>query len=157
VGPRRIRRWALVVGLAVAAACTGDGGGGGELEVSDTSTSESTVPDATVPGTTVPDAELQEFCDAYDAFVEANQTDVAVDELRVVVELAPPGTEAHVELLLPLMESMAVVDPESDLTGSMDHMSLVIALREPGPRRAEERLYEILADDCGRDVGIVLG
>jgi hypothetical protein len=155
-------RWTLLVGLVglvAAAACTGDGdgdGGGGEPDVSDDARTESSAPGNAAPDD-VPDADLQEFCEAYDVFVEANRSDLAVDELRAVVELAPPGTEAHFEVLLPMWELMAGMDPDSDATGSLDYMSLVVELREPGPRAAEARLQRILVEDCGREPAIVIG
>jgi hypothetical protein len=157
VAARRIgtARWALLVGLAAAAACTGDGGGG-EPAVSDRSSTEPTAPANAAPDDG-PDADLREFCEAYDVFVAANQSDLAVDELRAVVELAPPGTEAHFEILLPMWELMSGMDPDTDATGSMDYMSLVVALREPGPRAAEARLQQILVEDCGREPAIVIG
>jgi hypothetical protein len=143
-------RWALVVGLVVASACTGDDGESGEPPRSDSTPDGSTVPEDR------PDADLQEFCDAYDAFVEANRTDLSVDEARAVADLAPPGTEEYLDLLAALLEAGAGSDPDGDLTGDLEYMELVVAMREPGPQRAEQRLYEILEEDCGRDIGIVI-
>jgi hypothetical protein len=150
-------RWALLVAWVAVAACTGSGGGGGggEPEVSDRPPGDSTVPDTTAPEDGAGD--LQEFCDAYDAFVEANQDELAVDEAHVVAELAPPGTEDYLDLLVALLEAGAGSDPDGDLTGDMAYMEVVVALREPGPQQAQQRLYEILEEDCGRDVGIVIG
>jgi hypothetical protein len=149
---RGAARWALlVVGLALASGCTGDDGEGADPPASDRPADETTAPEDR------PEPDLQEFCDAYDEFVEANQTELAVDEARVVAELAPPGTEEHLDLLVALLEAGEGSDPDGDLTGDMDYMEVVVAMRQPGPQLAQQRLYEILEEDCGRDVGIVIG
>lgn len=109
------------------AACTGSGGGS--------------------------DGATPEFCQAYDAFVEANRDGEGLEELRQVLELAPSGTERFLEPMLELYEqTSAVADAggEGDVTGDMGAMQAIARMREPAAREDEQRLRAIVRDDCDR-------
>jgi len=44
---------------------------------------------------------------------------------------------------------VAAVGDDVDMTGDLEYMELVLALRSEGVQRASERLQEVVTGDCG--------